>query len=237
MKPWMLAIPILLAALGCKTTQTETYGPVQYADSSENSVLDSRLRQLETLSKEYPKKSEYPYQMAGVYYQKEDYKGTAKALEKAIFIDPDEPKYHYHLGRIYLQMRELDLAGKSFRRAIELMPSDRYTGPRGALGYVLCQQGKWAEAAVEYDACARIDPSDPTPYYYLGCIHDRLGNKEKATASLTEYIRRGGTTYRTAASRILSAHGVTPPEPEGEPIEDATPRGTDLGEFPGGPRT
>ena len=78
MKPWMLAIPILLVALGCKTTKTESYGPVQLADGTDNSVLDVRLRQLEGLAKEYPKKSEYPYQMAGVYYQKEDYKETAK---------------------------------------------------------------------------------------------------------------------------------------------------------------
>jgi len=250
-----IVFPVLLqVAAGCKTTRSEegpeTLGSVRFSSSATGgTILDSRIKQLEELSKEYPKKSEYPYEMAGVYFQKEDYRESAKALERAIFIDPRESKYHYHLGRVYLQMRELKQAEEAFRRAVELMPADRYTGPHGALGYVLCQEGKWEEALAEYEACARIDPADPTPYYYMGCIHDRLGRSDAAVRNLREYLRRGGTSYRSAAIHLLGGYGLAPPEPEAGPVPDATPKGpgtamspdarersaampTDLGDFP-----
>jgi tetratricopeptide (TPR) repeat protein len=225
MKTWITGIAILIAAAGCKTTKTEQYSTVRFDENHDGTVLDARLRQLEKLSREYPKKSEYPYQMAGVLCQKEDYRGAAKALDRAIEINPDETQYHYHLGRLYLEMRELDLAEKSFRKSIELMPSGRYTGAHGALGYLLCLKGSWDEALVEYKTCAAIDPSDPIPFYYMGCIHDRRSERDEAVRNLSEYLRRGGTMFRSASIRMLEGYGVKPPQPPAALVSDGAPRG------------
>ncbi len=207
----MTLIGLALAILsGCKTSQTEDYS-IRFSEADkrpEGTVLDAKLKQLEKLAEEYPKRSDIPYQMAGVWYQKENFRESAKSLERAIYIDPNEVKYHYHLGRVYLSMRELDPAEKEFRRAIELMPSDRYTGPHGALGYVLCQKGRWTEALAEFEACARIDPTEPNSYYYLGCVLDVLKDGDGAVANLKKYLELGGKGFRPKAAEILAGYGV-----------------------------
>src|SRR5215831_14970376 len=78
----LLAAALLLAGGGCSSTTTEqfTYGFPENGQAS--SVLDSRLRHLEKMAEEYPKRSDIPFQMAGVYYQKEAYRDSAKALER-----------------------------------------------------------------------------------------------------------------------------------------------------------
>lgn len=211
-----LAPFILLPA--CTTTKVEEYSIQFPEETKETTVLDVKLSQLQKLAKEYPKRSDLHYQMAGIYYQREDYRSTVKCIQRAIEIDPQEMKYHFHLGRVYLKMRELDDAEKEFRRSLELMPQDRYTGPHGALGYVLCQKGKWVEAKAEFEACKRIDPSDPTPYFYLGCIYDVLKDEEQAVANLKQYIAMGGKGFRPKAFKILSTYGV--PMPEEGPVEE-----------------
>jgi len=238
---------LILGALGsgCTTTTTEDYSIDFSKEQKESSTaLDAKLRQLEKLSKEFPKRSDYLYTIAGVYNQKEDLRSAIKALKRAIEIDPNEPKYHYQLGRLHLQIRELDLAESSFRKSLELMAPDRFTGAHGALGYVLCQKGKWEEALKEYETCARIDPKDPNSYYYMGCIHDVLRQKDLAVRNLKEYLRMGGTEYRKTATRILSNYGEVGPDAEGDgqlaPVAGkdasggAVPAASNLGAFPAG---
>jgi tetratricopeptide (TPR) repeat protein len=201
---------LLLLPLGCSTTQNDGYS-VRFSDGTSTTVLDSKLKQYEKLSKEYPKRADIHYDMAGLHYQKMDYREAARDLENAITLEPNEPKYHYHLGRVYLSMRELDRAETCFRRANELMPAGRYTGAHGALGYVLCQKGRWKEALAEYETCAKIDPGDANSFYYIGCIRDVLRDREGAVSNLKQYLLLGGTEYRRKAIEILAAYGEEPP--------------------------
>jgi len=221
-----LVLPALWAALsGCATTVTNEPASYTFTDDSHGNmtVLDSRLSRLEKLAQEYPKRSDIPYQIAGVHYQKADLKASAKSLERAIYIDPSEAKYHYHLGRVYLRMRELDRAETAFRRALDLMPAGRYTGGHAALGYVLCQKGRWDEARAEFEVCQRVDPKDPTPYFFLGCVDDARKDSKGAVANLKEYLRRGGKSYQTKAAAILASYGEAPPprDPNAEAAEES----------------
>jgi tetratricopeptide (TPR) repeat protein len=208
----MILLSLMLAIFSsCKTTKKEDNYSIRFSDPykvSENTILDSRLKELEKLADEYPKRSDIPYQIAGVWYQKENYRESARSLERAIYIDPQEGKYHFHLGRVYMNMRELDLAEKEFRRALELMPGDRYTGPHGAMGYLLCQKGRWQEAQKEFEACVRIDPAEPNSYYYLGCIADVQHNGDAAVANLKKYLELGGKGFRPKTVEILASYGV-----------------------------
>jgi tetratricopeptide (TPR) repeat protein len=206
---------LAVLAAGCTSVQTDEQLNFMFAPdtgATKTTVLDSKLERLEKLAKEYPRRSDLPYQIAGVHFQKENLKESARSLQRAIYIDPGEAKYHYHLGRIYLKMRELEKAEESFRRAIDLMPEGRYTGGHAALGYVLCQKGQFAAARSEFETCARIDPRDPNPHYFLGCIADAKRDRERAVHHLREYLLRGGKDYLSKASRILESYGVEPPE-------------------------
>jgi tetratricopeptide (TPR) repeat protein len=222
-----LFISLFVAALpACKTTITEERS-IRFSEkttAADPTVLDSKIKQLEDLSQKYPKRADLPYQMAGVYFQKEDYHESARALERAIYIEPSEAKFHYHLGRIYMKMRELDRAEAAFRKALELMPSDRYTGGHAALGYVLCQRGHWEEARSEFEACARINPKDVTPLYFLGCVADAEKDSERAVSFLKRYLEAGGTTYRQKAVNLLASYGVEAPPIPMERLEDKGPK-------------
>ncbi len=215
--PILLSASFLLAGPGCTTTKTTTTSgeySFDFGGGPDKTILDAKLKQLVVLSEKYPKRSDLPYQIAGVYYQKQEYHEAVNAIHHAIEIDPGEAKYHYHLGRLYLKMRELEQAEQAFRKALQLMPPNRYTGGHGALGYVLCQRGKWAEALEQYKACVRIDPTDPNCYYYLGCVHDVLGQSKEAISHLRTYLGMGGTMFRNKAIQILLTHGVKLSEEE-----------------------
>jgi len=205
---FLLAAALQLACMGCTTTTTGEYSFEFSEDNKSNTILDTKLAQLQEEAKKYPKRSDLPFRIASVYYQKDEYNEAVKAIHQAIEIDPGEAKYHYHLGRVYMRMHELDKAEEAFRRSIEVMPPDRFTGGHGALGYVLCQEGKWDEALEQYKLCEQIDPDDPKNYYFIGCIYDIKKDRDRAIHYLNEYLRRGGSMFRANAFRMLSSYGV-----------------------------
>ncbi len=208
---------LLAATFGCKTVTKDEYVGVsfdQQAKSDDSTVLDSQLKKLESLSREYPKRPDLHYKIAGVHCQKENLRDAAKSLQRAIYLDPGDSKFHYHLGRLYMRMHEMEKAEKALRRAVELMPPDRYTGGHAALGYVFCQTGRMKEARAEFETCTRIDPEEPNSYYFLGCVDDAGGRRESAIANFKEYLGRGGQLYRTRARTLLASYGVVvPPDP------------------------
>ena len=210
----------LIAALatlsGCETVVTRdtkiTLADPQDAPTEGTTILQSRLDRLEKLAKEYPLRSDYPYQIAGVHAQMENTREAAKALERAIALDKNESKYHYHLGRMYLRMRELDKAETAFRGAVQVTPGGRFTGAHAALGYVLCQKGDWEGARAQFETVKAIDPKEPNASYFLGCVHDARGDTAKAIENLKEYLRLGGGEYTSKASDLLLSLGVSAEE-------------------------
>ncbi len=215
-------IPSLFA--GCETTTTEKSN-YALTDGKSDSILDSRIRQLETEAIKYPLRSDLHYSIASLHAKKGDCAESAKALEKAISISPDEGKYHFHLGRLFLTMRDLDRAEKEFRTALSLSREGRYTGPHAALAWTLSLK-KQNDAAIEqFEKCIRIDPENPIFYYWLGATHDIQGHREKAIHNFREYLARGGTTYRSKAVNILQSLGVAPADIPDAPL---SPRNEDL---------
>ena len=193
---------------GCQTTTVEQGTDYKIQDGKGTSVLDVRLKKLGEEAEQYPKRSDLRYQMAAVHYQKANYRESAKELEAAIDLSPDEMKFHYHLGRVYLYMQELSKAEKHFREAAKLSPQDRYTGPHAALGYVLALEKRPNEGLVEFKRCAELEPENPIYFYFLGILYDMLGNAKETIHNFQEYLVLGGKTYRQKTTFILEKLGV-----------------------------
>jgi tetratricopeptide (TPR) repeat protein len=202
--------PVLVLALqaaGCETTTT-TSAEYTFPQNEQESYDDTKLRNLVEESREYPNRHDIHYSIAQIYYQQEDYRGCAKALKRAIVLDPENSRYHYHLGRVYLKSGDVDLAEVSFKDAVDRTPRDRYAGPHAALGYVLGLKKKFPEAIEEFETCIAIEPENPAYYYFLGAIHDILGQREETIRAFREYLDRGGKTYRKNVWFILEKLGV-----------------------------
>ncbi|MBN1441290.1 MAG: tetratricopeptide repeat protein [Planctomycetes bacterium] len=228
---WTLTLLLCLVA-GCETVTTEdrSYG---MPEGELSSYLDTELERLETLAEEYPKRADYHYRIAGIHFHKARYKDSLGSLEKAIYLDPQQARYHYHLGRIHLMMRDLDQAEAAFRRAVEQTRSDRYSGPRAGLAYVLALKGDHRGAIEEFQTCTRIDPANAEYYYFLGALYDMRKDEENAIRNFREYLERGGTRYRTKAVFILEKLGVTVTETTRVESDDEAPAES-TGGFPFG---
>lgn len=196
-----------IAAAGCETVTLEDKTDYRVEDAKASSVLDSKLKTLTEKVKEYPKRDDLHYEIGSVYFKKGDFRSSAAAIERAIYLAPDEAKYYYQLGRVHLAMNELDKAEKSFREAVRLFP-DRLPAPYAALGDVLAQKRDIAGAMAEFKKCLELDPENSTYYYILGCLHDMRGDREETIHYFQEYIVRGGTAYRKKALYLLEKLGI-----------------------------
>lgn len=177
-------------------------------EKNSHSILDSHLNNLREEVKEYPKRHSLHYQIAAVHYQKSEFKQSVDAMHKAIELSPKITKYHYHLGRVYLLMGELADAEEQFRYACEYMPRDRYTGPHSALGYTLMRRERADEAIEQFKTCVKIEPENPSFYYFLGSIYDIRGDRENVIRYYREYLTHGGKKYRKNALFVLEKLGV-----------------------------
>ena len=193
--------------VGCETT-TKTSAEYQFPEAKPTSIHESQLKNLEDEVARYPKRHELHYQIAGVRFQLEDYRGAEAALLQALDIKPNDSKYHYQLGRIHLRSGELDAAEIHFRKATALVTQNRYTGPHAALGYVLAKSERYAEAIAEFKRCVEIEPENPSFYYFLGSVYDILGDHEATIDHFQGYLTRGGVTYRDKVQFILEKLGV-----------------------------
>lgn len=222
--PLALSIAAALLLLSSCETTTKERSDYTVSDGKTDSIIDSRIKQLSEEAIKYPLRADLHYQIASLHAKKGDCIESARALERAIAIAPDDAKYHFHLGRLYLNMNDLDNAEASFRKSLDLSQKGRFTGPHAALGWTLSLKKDQAGALEHFQKCIEIDPENPTFYYFVGSLNDMQGNKEAAVRSFREYLARGGQTYRKKATQILLSLGVKPadiPEgPLGSPNED-----------------
>jgi tetratricopeptide (TPR) repeat protein len=177
-------------------------------DAQQGSILDSKLKNLMEEVGKYPKRHDLHYQIAGVYFEKEDYREAAKGLKAALRLAPEESKYHFQLGRVYSVMGESQEAETHFREAVRLSQGDRYSGPHAALGYVLAMKKDLSGAIAEFKKCAEIEPQNPDYQYSLGSLHDMRGERDEAIKCFQEYLVLGGTRYRKNAVFFLEKLGV-----------------------------
>lgn len=108
-------------------------------------------------------------------------------FQEELKIDPRDVPANTEMGEIYLKTHRLDDATRCFSKAIQAQPS--YAQARLGLGQVFLGQKKFRQAADQFEAAARLSPSNPTAYYELMVAYRALGQNEEAKAALTNFER------------------------------------------------
>ncbi len=140
---WLLSLALVISLEGCTST------PVKDQKSKEN-LADTYV------------------QLGAGYMQEGNYQTALAKLQKALTLDPNNPRAHDVLGLVYSQMGDKNTAEQQFKEALSLAPDD--SGILNNYGQFLCQLGRTEEAEQMF-AKALANPL----YEKLELVHTNAG--------------------------------------------------------------
>jgi tetratricopeptide (TPR) repeat protein len=153
--------------------------------------------------------------MGNIYFTQKKYEKAKNEFEKILEIDPSNDIAHYNIGSIYYKLNDERNAEKEWKKAIEcekeivkteaeraseeekkfyLTVVKKPVSPRAHidLGSLYLEQDLIDKAIIEFKEACALDPHNPKPFYKLGKISQRIGDKEKAMYYYEKYLYLGG---------------------------------------------
>lgn len=169
-----------------QTSEQTTTGDTSYRSgltALAEGRLDDAARAFQTELKENPAAARSMLGLSAVARQRGNKAEAVQWLEKALETAPDD--YHVQLswGR-HLRWDRRDLSGaeQAFRRAIQANPTEATA--HVALGDVLLETGRAAEAAGEYRLAIEQAPNNAAAHYALGLALSRDNRRSEAASAL-----------------------------------------------------
>ncbi len=132
----LAALALLAALLGAAGCATQGGGAPQEPPlpSSEQADVDRRAR--------------LRLELASAYYGRGQYSTALEELKLALAAKPDSPEAYNLRGLIYAAMGDERQASESYQRSLQLSPRDGDTMHN--FGWMLCQQGRYADADAQF---------------------------------------------------------------------------------------
>ncbi len=126
---------------------------------------------------------------------KADLKKAVELAEKAIALDPEDPRIHWSLGRAVARLRTpeaLKRGIKSLERATELYPD--FSDAHAFLGNLYTGDGRAEDGLRSIESAMRINPRYPFWYLFLrGINRFSVGNYDSAIADFEAAAERNPT--------------------------------------------
>lgn len=112
----------------------------------------------------------------------------AEMLEKGLDKYPDKAKAYHHIGIAYYRFREdYEKAISCFEKSIALNNKNVFVYNDLASAYA--HMGEYRKALENFGNSLKIKP-EPSTFYNIGFLHEKLGNYEAAALSYEEAARR-----------------------------------------------
>jgi type IV pilus assembly protein PilF len=124
--------------------------------------------------------------------EQDDVPGGAAQFRRAIAAFPSYYEAHYQLGLAELRLGLQANAEQSFRKSVELSEG-RYFSSQMALGALLCEQGRFAEAETAIRQALEQRNNSWLGQFYLARVLLGLGQLEEAAESAHEVILRNAS--------------------------------------------
>lgn len=174
--PWLLLACLGLAWLlaGCAAPADGSAG----AGAARDLVTDSD-------EPEERKRARIRLELAVGYFEQGQTTVALDELKQSLAADPNFAPAFNLRGLVYMRLNDFRLADESFRRALALSPADSNT--KHNYGWLLCQQGRYADAT-NYFSQALANPQygeRPKTLLTQGLCHIRAGQPALAEESLT----------------------------------------------------
>jgi tetratricopeptide (TPR) repeat protein len=169
--------------------------------------------ELVKLAEQAPATALYPYWLARLDYDDNQYAEAVRKLEKAITLDPRFMRAHDNLGLCYEALGRFDDAAKAWEAAIRLNAEQAPCSPWPALnlGVMLSRLDRSDEAEKRFRESRACDARFPQARYQLGVALDKRGEREEARAELEEAARLDPASAETqyALARLYRRTGET----------------------------
>lgn len=113
-----------------------------------------------------------------------------KAIEycrRASTIEPNELGHAIGFGAALVQAKQYDQAAGLFRKLLTIAPENATI--RANLATALYQLKRYPEAKVEFRWLTEKQPDSPAAYYFLGIVHDQLGEYMDALANYQQFLK------------------------------------------------
>jgi tetratricopeptide (TPR) repeat protein len=167
--------------------------------------------ELQKLAAQAPTKALYPYWLARLDYDDNQYATAVKGLEKAIALEPGFARAHDNLGLCYEALGRFDEARKAWEQAIRLNEEQNSRSPWPALnlGLLLTRLDRADEAEVRFRESLRADPRFAPAHYQLGVVLEKKGKTDEARSELEDAARLDPASAETqyALARLYRRTG------------------------------
>jgi len=172
--------------------------------------------------------------LGNLYLQIHDSERALVHYREALSLSPEDPASYYHLG-FALQIAEnfheakmmLTTAVEKENLRIATEEKESRTGGGGSaaelryaltvksdtitylsrmkLGEIGVEEGDWQAARRHFEECTRLNPKAADPFFEMGRIYHRLGEKSKAQEWFDKYLGQGGSRDKVEAEIKKSA--------------------------------
>lgn len=160
-------------------------------------------------------------ELAGSYLTAGEQVKARESCRRALKLSPDDPRANSLFALIAQQDGEWETAAEHYGRAIAADPY-RPEGVYLDFAKVLIVLGQAREAAELLKPLLGQRIKDPLGYLTLAACYERLGDIERETENLVEFLKRaGGHQYAAAAQSRLEQLGRAHPTPEPEGVRSA----------------
>lgn len=132
-------------------------------------------------------------------HARKEYEAAIRFYDAAIAAHAEFPEAEYQRGTAFISLKKSSDAEKAFRRALEIKPD--WTLPRVALGTLLADTGRDAEAAIELQRVLAADATNATALKTLVRLRARGG----ADKGETLVALRQATNQSSASEELLLA--------------------------------
>ncbi len=113
-----------------------------------------------------------------------DKDGATREIERALSIDPVNPRTLVYQAQLYSRLNRWPEAEETLERVQKLRPNDWLA--HNELGIVYVLQGKYAQSMAEYQAASLAAPKNALPLNNIGDIYLRQGKLAEAKDAVTK---------------------------------------------------
>jgi tetratricopeptide (TPR) repeat protein len=141
------------------------------------------------------------------YRDADDMPSAVREFQRAVSIDPRTPHAHYFLGLAQLFLKEwkpIPEAEAEFRKEVEAYPHDYLANYM--LGFIISGERRFDESNTYLEAAAKIDPSAPEPFLYLGLNAYSQDDMKRAEEMLRKAVLLTGNDEERSNYQIRRAY-------------------------------